>query len=223
MNEKVRLLIADDHAVVREGLRNFIAIQPEIEIIGEAGNGLEAVEMESRLKPDVILMDLVMPKKNGIEAIREIKKRNPDARILVITSFAEDNMVIPAIKAGALGYLLKDSSPQQLLQAIRDVNMGVLSFSQGITKQLMRELNRPIETLPKKDKLTDREIEILKQSACGRTNQEIAANLVISEWTVRTHISNILSKLELSNRTQAVLYALREGLVTLDDCDIPSS
>ncbi|MHC1782152.1 MAG: response regulator [Anaerolineaceae bacterium] len=222
MKKKIRLLIADDHAVVREGLRNFIAIQSEIEIVGEAVNGEEAVEMESRLKPDVILMDLVMPKKNGIEAIREIKKKNPDARVLVITSFAEDNMVIPAIKAGALGYLLKDSSPQQLLQAINDVNMGSLSFSQGITRQLMRELNRPLESLPKKEKLTEREVEILKQSACGRTNQEIAANLVISEWTVRTHISNILSKLELSNRTQAVLYALREGLVTLDDCDIPS-
>jgi NarL family two-component system response regulator LiaR len=222
LNKKIRLLIADDHAVVREGLRNFINIQSEIEIVGEAVNGEEAVEMESLLNPDVILMDLVMPKKNGIEAIREIKKKNPDARILVITSFAEDNMVIPAIKAGALGYLLKDSSPQQLVQAINDVNMGSLSFSQGITKQLMRELNRPLESLPKKEKLTEREIEVLKQSACGRTNQEIAANLVISEWTVRTHISNILSKLELSNRTQAVLYALREGLVTLDDCDISS-
>ncbi len=220
MSEKIRLLIADDHAVVREGLRNFIALQSEIEIVGEAVNGEEAVEMENRLKPDVTLMDLVMPKKNGIEAIREIKKNNPHARILVITSFAEDNMVIPAIKAGAQGYLLKDSSPQQLLQAINDVNVGSLSFSQGIAKQLMRELNRPIETLPKKEKLTEREVEILKQSACGLTNQEIAANLTISEWTVRTHISNILSKLELSNRTQAVLYALREGLVNLDDCDM---
>jgi two-component system, NarL family, response regulator LiaR len=218
MNEKIRLLIADDHAVVREGLRNFIAIQNEIEIVGEAVNGEEAVQMEARLKPDVILMDLVMPKMNGIEAIREIKKRNPETRILVITSFAEDNMVIPAIKAGALGYLLKDSSPAQLLQAIADVNQGELSFSQGIAKQLMRELNRPLETLPKKEKLTDREIEILKQSSCGLTNQEIAKNLFISEWTVRTHISNILSKLELSNRTQAVLYALREGLVNLDEC-----
>lgn len=222
MSEKIRLLIADDHAVVREGLRNFIAVQSEIEIIGEAVNGEEAVELESRLKPDVILMDLVMPRMNGIEAIHEIRKRNPKARILVITSFAEDNKVIPAIKAGAVGYLLKDSSPQQLLQAIHDVNKGSLSFSQGITRQLMRELNRPIEALPKKEKLTEREIEILKLSASGRTNQEIAAALVISEWTVRTHISNILSKLELSNRTQAVLYALREGMVSLDDCDIPS-
>lgn len=219
MNEKIRLLIADDHAVVREGLRTFIAIQSEIEIVGEAVNGEEAVEMERRLNPDVILMDLVMPKKNGIDAIREIKKRNPDARILVITSFAEDNKVIPAIKAGAMGYLLKDSTPQQLLQAINDVNQGSLSISQGIANQLVRELNRPVDSLPKKEKLTEREVAILKQSACGLTNQKIAANLCISEWTVRTHISNILSKLELSNRTQAVLYALREGLVDLDDCD----
>lgn len=220
MAKRIRLLIADDHAVVREGLRNFIAIQPEIEIVGEAANGEEAVELERSLNPDVILMDLVMPKKNGIEAIREIKRRNSEARILVITSFAEDNKVIPAIKAGAMGYLLKDSTPQQLLQAINDVNQGSLSLSQGIANQLVRELNRPVESLPKKDKLTEREVEILKQSACGFTNQKIAANLCISEWTVRTHISNILSKLELSNRTQAVLYALREGLVDLDDCDI---
>jgi NarL family two-component system response regulator LiaR len=217
MTESIRVLIVDDHAVVREGLRALIDVNPEMELAGEAADGVEAVQKARALQPDVILLDLVMPRKGGIEAISEIKEENPNARILVLTSFAEDDKVFPAIKAGALGYLLKDSSARELLQAIRDVHRGEPTMHPTIARKLMRELQRPPELPPTEEPLTEREVEILKLVAQGLSNQEIADVLVISERTVRTHVTNILTKLHLANRTQAALYALREGLARLDD------
>ncbi len=219
MTESIRILIADDHAIVREGLRALIDAKPDMEMVGEAADGIEAVLKARSLQPDVILLDLVMPRQDGIEAIREIKQENPNARILVITSFAEDEKVFPAIKAGALGYLLKDSSPQELLRAIRDVDQGRSSLHPTIALKLMRELGRPSDLPPTKEPLTEREVEVLRLVAQGLTNQEIAEKLVISERTVGTHVSNILEKLHLANRTQAALYALREGLASLDQTE----
>jgi NarL family two-component system response regulator LiaR len=214
--EKIRVLIADDHAVVREGLRALIVSEPGLTVIDEAVDGVEAIAKAHSLQPDVILLDLQMPRKNGIEAIEEIKTDNPNARILVLTSFAEDDKVFPAIKAGALGYLLKDSSPQELLQAIRDTYQGESSLHPAIARKLIREINRPSDLPPAADPLTEREVEVLKLVAQGLTNQEIADRLIISERTVRTHVGNILDKLHLANRTQAALYALREGLADLE-------
>ena len=217
-SEKIRVLIADDHHVVRGGLRALLETEDDIEVIGEASDGVEAVLKTRSMDPDVLLLDLVMPRKNGIEAIMEIKQENPDARILVLTSFSDDDKVFAAIKAGALGYLLKDSSPHELIQAIRDVYNGESSLHPVIARKLIRELNRPAANLPQTDEpLTEREVEVLVFVARGYSNQEIADGLVISERTVRTHVSNILSKLHLANRTQAALYALKEGLATLDE------
>jgi NarL family two-component system response regulator LiaR len=217
MSVGIRVLIADDHAVVREGLRALIDTEPGMELIGEAADGLEAVQKSVALDPDVILLDLVMPHKGGLEAIREIKDQNPKARILVLTSFAEDEKVFPAIKAGAQGYLLKDSSPRELLQAIRDIYKGQPSMHPTIARKLMREIQRGSELPPAEEPLTEREVEVLSLVAQGFTNQEIADKLFVSERTVRTHVSNILSKLHLANRTQAALYALRKGFASLDE------
>jgi NarL family two-component system response regulator LiaR len=217
MTETIRILIADDHAIVREGLRALISTKPDMELVGEAADGVEAVLKARSLQPDVILLDLVMPRKDGIEAIGEIKQENPEARILVLTSFAEDEKVFPAIQAGALGYLLKDSSPQELLKAIREVYRGESSLHPTIARKLIRELHRPPGSLPPTEEpLTEREVEVLSLVARGLSNQEIADRLVVSERTVRTHVSNILGKLHLANRTQAALYAVREGLVSPD-------
>ena len=211
----IRILIADDHAVVREGLRALIEAKPDMELVGEAEDGVEAVLLARSLKPDVILLDLLMPRMDGIEAIAEIKKENPNARILILTSFAGDDKVFPAIKAGALGYLLKDSPSQALIQAIREVHRGESSLHPTIARKLIRELNRPSPAAPVENLLTEREVAVLKLIAGGLSNQEIAERLVISERTVSSHVSNILEKLHLANRTQAALYALREGLASL--------
>ena len=212
----IRVLIVDDHPVVRRGLRTLLGSEPGFEPIGEAIDGAEAVNLARSLQPDVILLDMVMPRKNGLEAIIEIKRENPEARILVLTSFAEDEKVFPAIKAGALGYLLKDSSPEELLEAIRNVYQGQSSLHPTIARKLINELKRPSELTPAQTILTDREVEVLKLVAQGFTNQEIADRLTLSEWTVRTHMRNILDKLHLANRTQAALYALKEGLADLN-------
>ena len=211
----IRILITDDHAVVREGLRTLISTEPGMKVVGEAANGLEAVQMACELNPDVILMDMAMPRMGGLEAIPKIKEQCPEAKLLVLTSFSDDETVFPAIKAGALGYMLKNTSPGRLLSAIRDVHQGKPSMSPDIASKLMRELQRKSNLPPTKDPLTDRELGVLKLGAQGLTNQEIADQLVISEGTVRTHVSNILSKLHLANRTQAALFALREGYTPL--------
>lgn len=212
----IQILIVDDHAIVREGQRALIETEAGLQVLGEAKNGDEAVEMARVLQPDVILMDLQMPGKDGIEAIKEIKTENPDAHILVLTSFSEDEKVYTAIKAGAMGYLLKDSSPQEILTAIREVYRGEMSMHPSIGNKLMRELQRPSDLPPTEEPLTEREGEVLKLVAQGLPNGEIAEKLVVSERTVRTHVTNILGKLHLANRTQAALYALREGLADLD-------
>jgi len=216
MTENIRVLIVDDHAIVREGQRALIDTEPGMVVVGEAKDGAEAIELAGTLLPDVILMDLHMPRKDGFEAIGEIKTENPEARILVLTSFTEDERVFAAIKAGAQGYLLKDSSPDEILAAIRQVHQGETSMHPSIAEKLMREIQRSSNLKPTVDPLTEREVEILKLLAQGMPNQEIAEQLVISERTVRTHVTNILSKLHLANRTQAALYALREGLTDFE-------
>jgi NarL family two-component system response regulator LiaR len=187
-----------------------------MELVDEAEDGVEAVLMARSLQPDVILLDLVMPRMDGMEAIGQIMRNDPEARILVLTSFAEEEKVFSAIKAGALGYLLKNASPRRLLGAIRDVHQGEPSMSPDIAIKLMRELQRSSDLPPTQEPLTERELDVLKLVAQGLSNQEIAETLFIGERTVRTHVSNILDKLHLANRTQAALYALREGLASLD-------
>lgn len=216
MAEKIHVLIVDDHDIVREGQLALINTEPGMEVIGEAKNGIEAIKLADTLQPDVILMDLLMPEKDGIEASEEIKKRNPEARILVLTSFADDKMVFAAIKAGAQGYLMKDSTPQTILKAIREVYNGETSMSPGIAQKLIHEIQRKSDSPPTEEPLTAREMEVLKLIANGLSNREIAEKLVISEPTARTHVTNILGKLHLANRTQAALYALKEGLADLE-------
>ncbi len=216
MSDMIRIFHADDHALIREGVRALIMTEPDMEIVGEAGDGAETIRQVLALKPDVILMDLQMPVISGTEAIIAIKEKSPDARILVVTSFADDANVFPAIKAGASGYLLKDSSPNDLLNAIRDVYNGRSSLHPIIAHKVIQELNRPSDLPPTEEPLTSRELEILRLIAQGLTNQEIGDELVLSERTVRTHVSHILGKLHLANRTQAALYALREGYARLD-------
>jgi NarL family two-component system response regulator LiaR len=187
-----------------------------MEIVGFGSDGIEAVELARELNPDVILLDLVMPRKDGVQAIQEIKLENPNARILVLTSFAENHQVFSAIKSGAIGYLMKDTSSEELIQAIRDTYQNKPALQPEIARQLMQDIQSQAEGIGSEESLTAREIEILQQVALGKTNQEIADELVLSERTVRTHITNILAKLQLNNRTQAALYALREGIAHID-------
>lgn len=187
----------------------------EIELLGEAANGLEAIDRARELHPDMMLMDLMMPRMNGIEAIQIIKKEMPDIRILVITSYAEDDKVFAAIKAGAHGYLLKDTAPEDLIRAIRDVHQGKSFLHPSIALRVIQEISQPSSLPPVEEPLTEREVEVLKLVAQGMTNLNMAELLEISERTVGTHISNILDKLHLANRTQAALYALRTGIANL--------
>ena len=212
----IRVFHADDHVLLREGVRALLSTEPNIDLIGEADNGAEAIEQILALAPDVVLLDLKMPAKSGLEVIQAVKDSAVPARILVLTSFADDDNVFPAIKAGALGYLLKDSSPEELIHAIRDVYAGQSSLHPIIARKLIQELNQPSDLPPTAEPLTERELEVLKLIAQGLTNQQMAEQLVVSERTVRTHVSNILGKLHLANRTQAALYALREGYANLD-------
>ena len=213
----IRLLIVDDHPVVRQGLSSWVEIKDGLELVGEASDGVTAVTLCETLQPDVVLLDLVMPRMNGLEVIKEIKRDMPDVRILVITSFAEDDNVVAAIKAGAEGYLLKDSPPEMLLQAIHDVYRGESSLHPTAAHMLIQELNQPSDQTQTEFPLTKREVDVLKLVAKGHSNQDIADQLSLSEGTVSTHVRNILAKLNLENRTQATLFALREGLASLDE------
>ena len=216
MSKTIKILICDDHAIVRIGLRSLVSAETEMELVGEAVDGEEAVVMAKKLKPDVIIMDLNMPRKDGVTAIAEIKKKNPNARILVFTSYSDDKNVFSAIKAGASGYLLKDSSPEELLQAINDVYAGKSSLHPVIAQKVIQEMHQPTDLPSTDDPLSAREVEVLQNVAQGMSNQDIARTLKIKEGTVRIHVGNILNKLQLANRTQAALYALREGLAELD-------
>lgn len=212
MSNLIRVLIADDHMVVRRGLGALLIPRNGMEVIGEASDGAEAVALARALQPDVILMDMVMPNKDGVTAIEEIRQFNPAARILVLTSFGEEGQISKAIRAGALGYLLKDTSPDQLFQAVRSVASGHLSLPQDLARKLVQDLQRPPQAEPLESILTERELDVLKGIARGLSNQEIAAELAIGVTTVRSHVSSLLSKLGLTNRTQAALYAVERGL-----------
>ena len=212
----VRVLVVDDHAIVRRGIRALLSEAGGFEVVGEADNGQAAVLRAQETEPDVILMDLLMPVMDGIEATRLIIDQQPNVRILVLTSFSADNKVFPAIKAGAAGYLLKDTSPDELVTAIRQVHRGEVSLHPTIARRLLSEIARPAELQPAPETLTDREMTVLRLIAQGLSNQEIADRIVVSEATVRAHVSHVLGKLHLANRTQAALYAVREGLTDAD-------
>lgn len=217
MSDAIKVYITDDHPIVRRGIKQLLDTEADIEVVGEATNGREAIADMDKLKPNIVLMDLVMPVMDGIEAIRQIKISHPQIQILVLTSFATDDKVFPAIKAGALGYLIKDTGPEELVRAIRQVHQGQLTLHPTIAQKLLKELTLTSERPPSPDPLTDREVEVLKLIARGLSNQEIAETLVVSIATVYTHVSKILDKLHLASRTQAALYALREGLASLYD------
>lgn len=209
MADLIRILIADDHYVVRQGLAALLVARNGMQVVGEAATGREAVDLARTLLPDVILMDMIMPGMDGPQAIALIKQDNPNARILVLTSFGEGKQVATAIQAGALGYLLKDSTPDDLLHAIRSVYRGSLALTQDLALKLMQTQPAPTPL----DQLTERETDVLRLLAQGQSNQEIATHLHISMTTVRSHVSNILMKLNVSNRTQAALVAKERGLM----------
>lgn len=218
MDKSIRILIVDDHAIVREGLRGLIEVEPDMEFAGEAASGGEGVEKALALRPDVILMDLLMPEMDGVTAIKEIKAGWPEARVLVLTSFLEDDKVFPAIEGGALGYLLKDTQPDELLDAIRGVHRGETMLHPSIAKMIMQRIQDHSDENKKEEGqvLTERELDVLRLLAQGDGDREIAEKLVVSERTVHFHVGNILSKLHLANRTQAALYAIRKGLAKPD-------
>jgi two-component system, NarL family, response regulator LiaR len=205
----VRVLIADDHGVVRQGLRMFLALDPDIEIVGEACDGAQALELACDLQPDVVLMDLLMPKMDGIEATARVRAEVPDTEVIALTSVLEDSSVVNAIRAGAIGYLLKDTEADALVRAIKAAAEGQVQLSPQAAARLMREVRAPNSP----EELTEREVDVLRLLAQGKSNKEIALLLSIGEKTVKTHVSNILSKLNVSSRTQAALYAVRIGLV----------
>jgi NarL family two-component system response regulator LiaR len=208
---RIRVLIADDHAVVRQGLRTFLDLQDDVEVVGEAANGEEAVDAAVRLEPDVVLMDLVMPGGDGVEAIRRLRARGLASRVIVLTSFVDDDKLFPAVRAGAAGYLLKDVQPQELVNAIRAVHAGESPIDPAVAGRLLAEVADPAPS--PRQPLTARELEVLALIASGLPNKLIARDLGLSEKTVKTHVSNILGKLGLTDRTQAALYAVREGLM----------
>jgi two-component system, NarL family, response regulator LiaR len=210
----IRVLLVDDHAVVREGLRTFLELQEGIEVAGEAEDGVEALEQTERLRPDVILMDLVMPRLDGVGAMRRLRPTHPDTRVVVLTSFLEDEHLLPAMQAGAAGYLLKNAEPAELARAVRAAYAGEAIIDPAVAARLVRALAdgsapRNVED----DKLTRREREVLELIVGGRSNKRIAFELGISEKTVKTHVGHVLAKLGVTDRTQAALLAVRDGLV----------
>ena len=211
--DKISVLIVDDHGVVRQGLRTYLELLDDIEIVGEAGTGVEAVAAVKEHRPNIVLMDLVMPEMDGVEATRQVLVTSEETKVIVLTSFAEDELVFPAIEAGATGYLLKDVDPQDLHRAIQAVHRGETQLHPDITKKLIDRVTEPQkEASSNPGNLTPRELEVLTLIAQGQSNREIAGTLTISEKTVKTHVGNILSKLHLSDRTQAAIYAYKHGL-----------
>ena len=210
--KKIRVLVVDDESVVREGVVAILSYQSDLDVVAEAENGIQALEAARKTKPDVILLDMVMPKQDGLATIPKLRENVPEARILVLTSFAEADRVYQTIKAGALGYLLKDSTRVQLLQAIRDVAKGQASIHPSVALRVTHDIDHPSELMYTSEPLTPRELDTLRLIARGLSNQEIATALTVHERTVAKYVSNILDKLHLANRTQAALYAIREGL-----------
>jgi NarL family two-component system response regulator LiaR len=223
-SEKIAILLVDDHSIVREGLRAYLSSEPDIEVVGEASNGREAVKLAAEVVPDVALVDLVMPDPtpgptgpmDGIGTIRELKRMSPHTQVIVLTSYAEDEKIFPAVRAGALSYMLKDVSAEDLAKAIRAAARGEATLHPLVAARLVSEVGGERRE-PGVDALTEREMEVLSLIARGMSNREIAQTLVIAEKTVKSHVSNILSKLHLADRTQAAIYALRQHLVPLDD------
>jgi NarL family two-component system response regulator LiaR len=210
--DKIRILVVDDESVVRDGIVTILSLQSTLEVVGEVSDGIQAVETARKTKPDVILLDMAMPNQDGLTTIPLLKENLPDVRILVLTSFADSDLVYKAIKSGALGYMLKDARREQLIQAIHDVAKGKASISPSIAVKVIQEVNHPSEVLYTSSPLTPRELETLRLIARGLTNQEIADSLSVTDRTVAKYVSSILDKLHLANRTQAALYAIREGL-----------
>jgi len=206
----IRILLVDDHSVVRQGLRMFLSLDPELKVVGEASNGAEGIEQARKLKPDIVLMDLLMPVMDGVTAIGQLRKEFSDIEVIALTSVLEDEKVIGAVRAGAIGYLLKDTQADELCKAIKAAAQGQVHLSPEAAARLVREIKAPDSP----EKLTERETDVLRLLALGRSNKEIANELVIGEKTVKTHVSNILMKLGLSSRTQAALHAVRIGLVS---------
>jgi len=210
--KKIKVLVVEDQSVVREGVVAILSLQDDLEVVGEAVDGIAAVELARKTKPDVILLDMVMPRQDGLATIPMLKELVPDARILVLTSFAESTRVYQAIKSGALGYMLKDTTRTQLLQSIRDVAKGQASIQPSIAMKVINEIDHPAETSLMTESLTRRELETLRLIARGLSNQEIAVVMVLHERTIAKYVSSILNKLHLANRTQAALYAIDQGL-----------
>ncbi len=215
----IRVIVADDHAIVRDGISSLLSTEPDIEVVAEATNGKEADELVERYHPDIVLMDLMMPEMDGVEATRAIRASATDTQVLVLTSFAAEDRLLPALRAGAQGYLLKQSGADELIGAILQVHSGGSSLDPAVTGMVLQELARESKPRGPTEALTDRELEVLRLIAKGMSNQQIADSLVISDATVRNHVSSILGKLQVESRTQAALYALREGLATLEDSE----
>jgi NarL family two-component system response regulator LiaR len=208
---KIRVLVVDDHAIVREGLRNFLGMLPDLELVGEAANGAEALQAVTRSRPQVVLMDLVMPEMDGVEATRRLREVHPEVKVIVLTSFSDDDKLYPAIKAGAVAYLLKDVGARELAETIRAAARGEVRLAPEVTRRLMSGISGGTEADAEAG-LTDREREVLACLGRGLSNKEIGAELFISEKTVKTHVSNLLDKLGLADRTQAAVFAVKRGL-----------
>lgn len=213
---RVRVLLVDDHTVVRRGLRMVFDLEDDLEVVGEAADGREALERVAELRPDVVVMDLLMPVMNGVDATRAIRSAYPDVEVVALTSVLEDRMVVDAVEAGAAGYLLKETRPDDLFEAVRAAARGEVRLDPRAQQRLMRELRRPAAPEPARETLTERETEVLQHLARGATNKAIAQALGVGEATVKSHVSAVLAKLGLKSRTQAALHALREGWVTRD-------
>jgi len=217
----IRILIADDHPMVREGIKSLLASFADLEIVGEAVNGRDAVGKVEQLAPDVVLMDLMMPEMDGIEAMKRIQKSAPRVRILALTSFSTDNLIFPALRAGAAGYILKDTAPRDLVRSIREAHRGEATLHGSVARRVIEGLYPSDQPLRTREPLTERESEVLELVTRGLTNQEISRKLSVSQPTVRTHVSNILRKLRVANRVQAALYALKAGLVATQEPPLP--
>ncbi len=215
----IRILIVDDHTIVRRGIKALLAEMDDMQVVGETDNGLEAIRLSRQLEPDVILMDLLMPKMDGMEATRQIIGQQPHMRVLVMTSFVHDEKIIPALKVGATGYVLKETEPEELIRSIRKAHRGEYVLAPGMARKMRNDSSEIAAAKPIPDPLTTRESDVLQLTVTGLTNDEIAARLVVSNRTVRSHISRLNTKLRIHNRVQATLYALRKGFCSLEEVE----